>query len=618
MGSAARILTWIVKVAFVTCIALVAACGAKQGGDGDLIPGRLPVDAGNLSQYEGGKADAYAEGGAFDAGRPIIMDAAVTVDAAPPTVVDASKPKPTLSSISVSPSDTNLALTGKVTLKVTGMYSDGSSADVTGAATFTSSDTKVALVNGSTVTGVSPGKATIVATVNGALAFANVTVGPATVVSISVSPSFSTIYTEYGYTVSLVVEATMSDGSQHDVTDQVTWTSSSSATAYVSPDGHVQGLSQGSVKITATLGQVQGTATVQVNGPTAKHLTVSASPPVASVGDFVTGIVEASFDSGMYTLTGATWESSNPSVLKMSGTGAGIALSPGKAVLTAMLGDLPAGTVEVTVTAAHLDHLEISPAMLALDYPKQGHMTLYGVYSDQTKYDFTALGMWSVDDYSVVGTTNTPGDFVPSGLGSTPVHASYDNLGADATITVGAGNPVSLDIGSDPLTVPNYTTFIVAATLVYADGSVLDASSQATWTTDDSNIATLLASPDQPGRFVAAQPGSTKIRAKVGNLTSSDRQVIVSSLALLSIDLSDNHFYLTVGQDYDLNATGTFADGSQEDISYSVVWKTGNTGVATVSNATSTIGRVTGVAAGTTSVSATLGMISATTTVTIN
>jgi Bacterial Ig-like domain (group 2) len=138
------------------------------------------------------------------------------------------------------------------------------------------------------------------------------------------------------------------------------------------------------------------------------------------------------------------------------------------------------------------------------------------------------------------------------------------------------------------------------------------------WHSDDTSIASPVTAPDYLGTFVAGHVGSTKVRAKLGSMTSTDVTVTVLDLALLAIDLSDAHLNLFPGSNEYMGASGTFQDGSQVDISRSVVWKTGNPAVATVSNDPNTVGVVTAVAKGTTSLTATLGSVSTTTTVTVN
>jgi hypothetical protein len=611
------------QLALVACIALATACGGKHASDADLIPGNALDDAGGL-----GDAKANTDG-AVDSGPPVLKDAGQPVDVVPPPPFETG-PDPALVSIAVVPADNNLSPGGKVTLSVTGVYADGSDKDVTGAATFSSSDAQVATVANGVVTAVGPGKATIFVVVEGLVAFANVTVAQATVVAIAVNLMWTSLSTEEPFADSLHADATLSDGSHKDVTDEAIWSSSDSAVAYVS-EGQVVGIRDGTVQISATLEMVQGSATLEVVGPSVTQITVRVRPLIAAVGDSITGEVEGQFDNGPVSkLRAVAWESSDPNVLTLSGTvsgpGTGVALAPGKTTLTAKLGDLAVGSVDVIVRNERLVGLEISPSPATVDYPKHIQLAAYGIFSDQSKYDVTEMAVWSFYDSSIVDFSASPGELVPSGLGTVKIAASFQGQSASTSLTVGPGSPVSLDIGTQPVTIANYETLTVNAKLGYADGSTLDVTSYATWASDDGNVVGVLSPPSGEGPFVALRGGATQVYAQVGTLTSAKRSVIVNDVALLTINLNKSQIFLGVGGQYVLGlggddsvaVSGTFADGTQGDISRSVTWKTGDANVATVSDQPATEVHVNGVVVGTTSLSATLGSVSATITVNVD
>ena len=72
-----------------------------------------------------------------------------------------------LTSVVISPSNPNVVSGSQLQLAAQGNYNDGSSKDVTNAATWTSSDTHVATVKQGLVTGVYAGKASITASLQG-------------------------------------------------------------------------------------------------------------------------------------------------------------------------------------------------------------------------------------------------------------------------------------------------------------------------------------------------------------------------------------------------------------------------------------------------------------------
>lgn len=89
---------------------------------------------------------------------------------------------------------------------------------------------------------------------------------PPTLLSIAVTPNNPTVTA--GKTKQLTATGSYSNGSTLDLTTQVTWQSSDPAKATVSTTGLVSGLSYGSTTVTATLGSISGSTSVNVFQPT--------------------------------------------------------------------------------------------------------------------------------------------------------------------------------------------------------------------------------------------------------------------------------------------------------------------------------------------------------------
>ena len=135
-------------------------------------------------------------------------------------------------------------------------------------------------VNG-TVTGVSPGTATITATSGTASASATVTVTLVPIASITVTPTLDTL-ASFGDTVTYTAVA--KDGSGNVLTGRtIVWTSSNDTTATVSTSGVVTAVHAGTATITATSGGHTGTATVVIPSVTQIVITpVSSSVRVGA------------------------------------------------------------------------------------------------------------------------------------------------------------------------------------------------------------------------------------------------------------------------------------------------------------------------------------------------
>ncbi len=172
-----------------------------------------------------------------------------------------------LSAIAITPVDGTLPVGLAQHFVATGTFTDGSTADLSGAVTWATSAPAVADID--PASGLSDaltvGTTTISATsgsVSGALSLAAIR---AAVQSIVVSPA--TLQTGVGITRHFTASGTYSDGSVHDVTDGVTWSATTPGIATIS-QGAASGLALGTTAITATLGGVDGGATLTVNTDT--------------------------------------------------------------------------------------------------------------------------------------------------------------------------------------------------------------------------------------------------------------------------------------------------------------------------------------------------------------
>lgn len=168
----------------------------------------------------------------------------------------------TLSSLSVSSSATSVLPGSTLQLVATATYSDATTQDVSSSATWSSSSTSLATVSTSgLVSGVSQGSVSITATLDSVSGSTNLTIGEATLQSIAVTGSSSSVTATQ--TLSLTATGTDSAGTTTNLTSGATWSSSDTSIATVS-SGVVTGVSVGTATITATSGTKSGTYSVTV------------------------------------------------------------------------------------------------------------------------------------------------------------------------------------------------------------------------------------------------------------------------------------------------------------------------------------------------------------------
>jgi hypothetical protein len=177
----------------------------------------------------------------------------------------------TVKAIQVSPAMVSTPVGISVRFTATALLSDGTSRDVTGTSTWTSSDATVvgvSNVGGSRglATAIKPGTATITATAGGVSGTATYTVGAQTLTSIAVGPAMASLVV--GTAQSFFATGTYSDGSMFEISDDVTWISTSTSVATVSNAaanrGLVTAVGTGSTTIEAHFQGKTGTSAVTV------------------------------------------------------------------------------------------------------------------------------------------------------------------------------------------------------------------------------------------------------------------------------------------------------------------------------------------------------------------
>ena len=138
----------------------------------------------------------------------------------------------TLQSIALTPSSAQMVMGASVVLVATATYSDGSHQDISAQTTWSSSNTAVTTVAAGIALGVSTGTATINAALQGRSGSATLTVKPAVLLSIAVTPANLTLTA--GTTQPFTATGLFSDNTTQNLTAQATWASSATPVATVS------------------------------------------------------------------------------------------------------------------------------------------------------------------------------------------------------------------------------------------------------------------------------------------------------------------------------------------------------------------------------------------------
>jgi hypothetical protein len=246
-------------------------------------------------------------------------------------------------------------------MTATGLYSDGTSANLTALAAWNVSDDTLAAVSNAAgtrgqVVALLPGSVQITATVMGVSGSTDLTITSATLKAIQVTPFVSSLPATFSE--SLVATGIYSDGTSRDITRVATWTSADTTVVSVSDAAASKGLARaaapGMTMVSAQLSGLTGTATVTVSAAVLVTISVGPVAAFAATGDVVPFTATGMFDDGtsLDITTVVTWTSSDTQVADVSNAdgshGQATAFSAGTTTIQAQRGAITS-TANLTV-----------------------------------------------------------------------------------------------------------------------------------------------------------------------------------------------------------------------------------------------------------------------------
>ena len=181
-------------------------------------------------------------------------------------------------SIALTPSDPSVPKGEAEQFTATGTLSDQSTEDLSNQVTWASDTTSVATITAAGLaTGVGTGTSNISATLDGVSGTTVLTVSPAVVVSIAVTPANPSV--SKGSTEPFKATGTYSDSSTQNLTGQVTWASATTSVATITAAGLATGVATGTSTISATLGGISGTTVLTVSPAVVVSIAVGPDDP---------------------------------------------------------------------------------------------------------------------------------------------------------------------------------------------------------------------------------------------------------------------------------------------------------------------------------------------------
>jgi trimeric autotransporter adhesin len=524
----------------------------------------------------------------------------------------------TVTAIAVTPPSESIARGVSLALNATATFSDNTTQDVTTQATWTSSDATVVSVGApGNVRGEKEGTATITASLSGQSGTSVITVTAATLSNLQITPDAPTV--AKGRTLAFTATGVFSDGSNQDLTPQVTWASATASIAGIDVTGLATATAPGTSVISATFGAISASTIMTVTNAELVSIVIEPNNPSVARGSQQSFTARGTFsDAGNQDITDQVlWTSSDPNIATISNADGshGLASSSnvGTSTIAAALGNVSANTT-LTVTAATLVSISVTPSNSSVALGQSQQFVAIGTFTDGTTQDISATATWGSSALTVATVSNAAGSqglVNTASVGTSIISASDGAITGNTLLTVTAANLVRIDVEPSNATIAKGLSQQYTATGVFTDGTSQDLTTQVTWTSSVASVASISNAAGQIGRASTTAVGTTVVKA-TKDAISGTTNLTVTAATLVSIEVSPASAAVAVGLRAQYAATGTFTDGTTSDITSQVTWASASISVANVSNTAGTKGLATGIAVGTSNISATFGTVTGT------
>jgi trimeric autotransporter adhesin len=467
-------------------------------------------------------------------------------------------------------------------LTVTATFTDGTSSNVTTSAALVSDSTGVATVSPSgLITAVAPGTAGITASYGGQSKVVTITVTPTVLTGIQITPPIISLVETL--TQPLVAIGLFDNGTTSDITDLVTWTVTPVNAAVVGADGLLTALlatAGGTVQATLT-GVNSNLAQLDISSPTLLNLEILDVPANLVAGLLSQLKVNAVYDNGLVVdvTNQVTWSSSNP-LLATVVNGLVTSLLPGSVTLTAQLGVIDE-TVTLNVSNPSLDSLTVQGDLSTLPFGIQRQLKAFAKYSNSaTPVEVTDQALWSSSNASVIAVDNllNKGRIeAKASSGTATISASLNGVNSQPTAPITAApstvNSVAIQGGASGTLVTGTSVQLSAQASLSGVGSPQDVTNLTSWTSSNTAVLTVT----QQGLVTAVGTGTATVTGTYSGVSGSQVfTVSAASLSSLTVTCTKGLVVellgIPVANLITLRATGTYNNGSTQDLTNVAGW----------------------------------------------
>lgn len=194
----------------------------------------------------------------------------------------------------------------------------------------------------------------------------------------------------------------------------------------------------------------------------------------------------------------------------------------------------------------------------------------------------------------------------PISLGPASGSAQTGIVSPAAALTITTATLASIAVTPASVSLAEEGTQQFTAIGTFSDGSKQDISSDVTWASSNAAIATIR---PQTGLAACQGPGTTQITATLGSVVSPAATLTGTLATLQSVAVTPATSSIARNGTQQFTATGTFSDGSKQNVTTTATWNSSNGNLATIGPGS---GLARGISVGSVQVKATLGTVNST------
>jgi hypothetical protein len=260
-----------------------------------------------------------------------------------------------------------------------------------------------------------------------------------------------------------------------------------------------------------------------VTSATLESITVTpANPSVAKGTTQQLTATGAYSDGSNVDLTAfVTWASQDEMVATISNAqgsnGLAMGLDIGSTDISATFGG-KMGSTTLTVTAATLASIAVTPATPSLPRGLTQQFVATGTFTDGSTQILTSTVSWSstVPTVASIANTGSPGLATALSIGTTTIKAVQGNVTGSTTLKVTDAVLVSIAVTPATVSIPRSSTQQFTALGRFSDTSVVDITTQVTWTSSDPSVVAISNASLSQGLATALDHGMVTISAAKG------------------------------------------------------------------------------------------------------